>query len=320
MRSLLTENPILAARAGRELQILWLDRLAWLQWVALGPRKITVKASERRGFRKSFWRDVRKRGYNLFENLLRREQPPAPRPADEAGEEAFSAWLHDYLSNDWNAVYAEAGQAGTIIGYLSGYMSGNLKLPPERVQDLSLDDYDRALRYQLGVSLDDPGEIASAVNGGGGRGGLSVPGMADDDFDGFADERAAAIHYARENSAQWIAVYDDNGERSGPAYESIMRLYRRQVSEALEKGETLEQLRSRIVFPDLLALLERGEISEDDYLEWSVKHLNRDFQRVAQTEASIAWNNGRLLHKTDQTRRFGTAQYVRFDYGIGAAL
>lgn len=305
LQGIQAETPYLEWPAGREFQILVLDRLAWLQHVTLGANEPRERAGS--VVRKSIWKKLRKKSYRLFENLLRRDRP-LDRP-DGPEPEQYEAWLHDYLQQDWNQVYGEIGRTGTILGYLSGYLSGNLKLPRERMQNMGLEDYDRALIHKTGHGLDSP-ELLSAIDGSGDGESAGPHGPAGSGESN--PERAAAVAYAQRSGAQWIAVYDENGQRAGRPYEVISRLFRKQVAESFERGETLEQLRSRLVFPDLLELLERGQVTEDEYLEWSSTHLNRDFHRFAVTEAAYAWNAGKVAVKVDRARRTGIAQYVRF--------
>ncbi|EMO25403.1 hypothetical protein LEP1GSC170_1257 [Leptospira interrogans serovar Bataviae str. HAI135] len=64
----------------------------------------------------------------------------------------------------------------------------------------------------------------------------------------------------------------------------------------------MEQLQSEMAYPDLFELVEKGKMSEDEYLKILDGHesslltlrLNRNFRRFAWTEASMAFNAGRV--------------------------
>ena len=75
-----------------------------------------------------------------------------------------------------------------------------------------------------------------------------------------------------------------------------------------------------MAYPDLLELLEKGDITEDQYLEWSEDHLNRDFRRFALTEAAYAWHNGKLSEMADREKETGQAQYLEFVTGGGGGV
>lgn len=305
--------------AERQFQILITDRIWFLQWTLLGPvnGRPQVRASAAFVRKSEFWRRLRRFTFGLFERLLGRERPATPAPVNSEPE--FAAWAHDVIRADWNTTYSEIAESGSFLGYLSGYLSGQLALPVERVERMGLDDYDRALRYKLGFGLDEPNELRRAVNAGGaGVGGLAgtaptgeyTPGMP-------SPERLAAIAYARESAAKWTAVYDEQGERAGRPYEIARQLFGRQVVAALEAGESVEQLRSRLVFPDLIGMLEAGRISEAEYEQLSSTIVNRDWQRFAMTEAAYAWNAGRTRARADQGVITGRPRYLRFERGVG---
>ena len=293
------ETPYLRQLAGREFQILVLDCLSWLQWVTLGPKGAALNAS--RQFKKSVWKNIRNKNFPIFEKLLRRKE--AGKRPEGADPKEYDEWLFKYLNEDWNEVFNSIGENGTVMGYLSGYLSGSLKLPESRVSQMSIADYDIALKHRLGHGLDDFAKLQTAVGN-----------------DRLSTERLYAQAYAKREGAKWIAVYDNKGERTGRAYETISKLFREQVSQAIEQGETLEQLRSRMAYPDLLELLEAGDITEDQYLEWSEAHLNRDFRRFALTEAAYAWHNGKLSEMADRQKETGQAQYLEFVTGGGGGV
>ncbi len=294
------ETPYLRSLGGLEYQIIVLDAISWLFWTSLGPKEIKVKASV--SFSKSVWKNIRNKSYSIFDKLLQRDQPKTPRP-EGTNPSQYDDWLWEYINQDWNDVFDEIGKSGTVMGYLAGYLSGNLKLPDERISRMSIQDYDVALKHRLGYGLDDFSKLQVSVGN-----------------DRLDKERLFALAYAKREGGRWLAIYDEDGNHSGRAYDLITQLYRAQISQALENGETVEQLQSRMAFPDLLSLLEKGEITEDEYLEYSEKHLNRDFRRFALTEASYAWNNGKLSETADREAITGRPQYLEFVTGGGGGV
>ena len=199
------ESPYLRQLAGREFQIIVSDCLAWLQWVTLGPSGVALNAS--RQFKKSVWKNIRNKNFPIFEKLLRRKEA-AKRP-EGLDPKAYEDWLFDYLNEDWNEVFESIGESGTVMGYLSGYLSGKLKLPESRISQMSIADYDAALKHRLSHGLDDFTKLQTAVGN-----------------DRLSKERLYAQAYAKREGAKWVAVYK-NGERTGRAYETISRLFQR---------------------------------------------------------------------------------------------
>ncbi len=281
----MNDSAYLRDLAGLEFQIIVLDSLALLQWHTLGSHA-EHKASQ--SFHKSLWKKKSKKLFTLFDKL-RPQKAATPKPDDA---QAYQDWLFAYLQEDWNKVYEEIGKSGTLMAYLSGYLSGNLKLPEQRVEQMSIADYELALRYKKDIGLDD---------------------LEKD------KERLYALAYARREGAKWIAIYE-NGERKGRPYEIITKLFQKQVAQAIEAGETLEQAQSRMAFPDLLALLEEGEITEEQYLEWSEQYLNRDFRRFALTESAYAWQHGKLAEMADRAKASSQPQYLDFVTGAGGRV
>ncbi len=317
------ETPWLDTRFGREFQFVICECLLWTQWVLLGPTGAAPgRASD---LRKALWRGDRGNGLSRwFGSLLRRETPETPRPDDPA---QFVAWAHDFLARDWNQTYREIGQTGTLLGYLAGYLSGNLKLPEKRIRAMNTDELSFALQYRLGTDLapENRDELVRRMN----AGGEDIPPMrgggGTDDDAGFDSERAYAVAYAARHGGEWVAIYEtdpNSGEpvRAGRPYEIVSRVFRRQITEAIAAGESVESLRSRMVFPDLLALYERGEITEAEYMDWADNHLNRDFSRFALTEANFAWSNGKLSHRADLAKATGQAQYLQYRISGGHVL
>ena len=282
------ETPYTKERASLEYQIIVFHLLFLLQWDTLGPQKPKHFANEI--LRKSVWKNLKNLEFPILEKLLKKSKVKK-RPIDE---EEYDKWLFDYLENNWNAIYNETLETGTLLGYLSGYLSGNLKLPQNRINQMSIADYDIAFKHKVGVGLDYE-KLREALG-----------------KDSLDKQRFHAIDYANNKGAKWIAVYDEHGERQGRPYEIISKLYKKQISTSLENNETLEELQSRMAYPNILDALEKGEITEDEYLEYTNEHLNRDFRRFALTESTYAWQNGKLLEMADRQKSTNVTQYLEF--------
>ncbi|WP_244242746.1 hypothetical protein [Leptospira bouyouniensis] len=225
-----------------------------------------------------------------------------PDPPDQD----FDEWLFDYLEKDWNPTFKEIGETGTLLGYLSGYLTGELKLPLETVTEMGIQDYDKAFKYKLGFGIDEVFEKGKVVS--------------KKEISRLAEE------YAKEHGAEWLAIYkrDDQGEiiygedgqpeRSGKPYEYLTQMWRDMIVTAIQEGKTLEQMQSDFAYPDLLDLVEKGTISSETYLELLngkesellQLRLNRNFRRFAWTEASIAFNAGRIRAMSE----------LGIDYGV----
>jgi len=91
-------------------------------------------------------------------------------------------------------------------------------------------------------------------------------------------------------------------------------MWRDMIVTAIHEGKTLEQMQSDFAYPDLMDLVEKGTISTEQYLELLngkesellTLRLNRNFRRFAWTEASMAFNAGRIKAMTDMGISYGT--------------
>lgn len=255
---------------------------------------------------------------NAFPNLMKNETPIRKRPAlitvgkydsvddvPDIPDQKFDDWLFDYLETDWNKTYKEIGQSGTLLGYLSGYLTGELKLPMETVSEMGIQDYDRALKHKLGFGIDEVFERDKV----------------------FSKKRASELaeDYAKDHGAEWLAIYkrDDQGEiiydengqpvRGGKPYEYLTKMWRDMIITAISEGKTVEQMQSDFAYPDLMDLVEKGKISTEDYLELLngkesellTLRLNRNFRRFAWTEASMAYNAGRISAMAENKISYG---------------
>ncbi|MCW7467481.1 hypothetical protein ND864_17310, partial [Leptospira levettii] len=302
----------------REFQLLVGDRLKWIEYVVLGPDSPTMYASKL-----YFKKGVLKWGKNLFSKIFpsitAKQFPRKIRPAminigketvlddmSDPPDQDFDEWLFDYLEKDWNPTFKEIGETGTLLGYLSGYLTGELKLPLETVTEMGIQDYDKALKYKLGFGIDEVFEKGKIVS--------------------KKEISRLAAEYAKEHGAEWLAIYkrDDQGEiiygedgqpeRGGKPYEYLTQMWRDMIVTAIQEGKTLEQMQSDFAYPDLLDLVEKGTISSETYLELLngkesellQLRLNRNFRRFAWTEASMAFNAGRIRAMSE----------LGIDYGV----
>ncbi|TGK79278.1 hypothetical protein EHQ23_19605 [Leptospira bourretii] len=248
---------------------------------------------------KQFPRKIRPAIINIGKDTVLDDLPDPP-------DQGFDEWLFDYLEKDWNPTFKEIGETGTLLGYLSGYLTGELKLPLETVTEMGIQDYDKALKYKLGFGIDEVFEKGKIVS--------------------KKEVSRLAAEYAKEHGAEWLAIYkrDDQGEiiysedgqpvRGGKPYEYLTQMWRDMIVTAIQEGKTLEQMQSDFAYPDLLDLVENGTISSETYLELLngkesellQLRLNRNFRRFAWTEASMAFNAGRIRAMSE----------LGIDYGV----
>lgn len=117
---------------------------------------------------------------------------------------------------------------------------------------------------------------------------------------GIADEYAFASQWARDNAMTSIAIYDEAGNRAGKAYETIMKMFRDQVAYTLSRGEDVSKLRTRLIFPERWTDVEghQHDLSEKltpaEMRQYTVAHLNRDWDRLAFDQIQRAFQAGRL--------------------------
>jgi len=322
------ESPFLKSRAGRQFQLLVADYLKWIEYQALGPDKISIKASDlyiRKGLFSWGKRHLPKFLQKLFDKQPRTEgRPKVDLQIDNSGSgdippenkiktfdsEEYDDWLFRYLENDWNPVYKEIGDTGTFLGYLSGYLTGALKLPVETVNSMGIEDYDRAFTFKLGVGLDDPE-------------------LMEDKLDKNRIRNLAET-WSKSNSADWIAVYDrdengniiyENGQpkRGGKPYIYLRKMWGDMIADSIRDNKSVEELQSEMAFPDLYSLVEKGKMSEDEYLqilngkesELLTMRLNRNFKRFAFTESAMAYNAGVIMAAHESG-----IEYLVFQRGI----
>ncbi|TXI99677.1 MAG: hypothetical protein E6Q35_02330, partial [Chryseobacterium cucumeris] len=180
--------------------------------------------------------------------------------------------IFDFLNQNWNEVYKEYRDRSTLLGHIAEYMV-NRGEEPEVMKDWNLEELNTNLTEKHNLpGLDEVEELMKQT--------------------GFDRERVYQLIYAKSKGAEWLAVYDENGERKGKAYESVTRMYREQIAEAMTRNATVDEIKSLMIFPDDSIL---KEADEKKYQQWIKEHLNRDWHRFAVTEAAINYENGKLL-------------------------
>ncbi|EJZ42335.1 hypothetical protein LEP1GSC178_0081 [Leptospira licerasiae str. MMD4847] len=212
--------------------------------------------------------------------------------------------VFDFLAQDWNRIYKEERDKATILGYIAEYLLGQGE-DPDELKAMSIPEFSqKAKEYNL-PGLEDIDELEERT--------------------GLTRDQTYALIYGQAKGAEWLAIYDKNGQRSGKAYDLITRMYREQIAEALVRGSTISDIRSLMVSPDddeikeAFGLFEEGisdfqrSLRERRYEKLVTDHLNREMQRFAFTECSINFNNGKLLRLVNEGGR--EAQYVQFTKG-----
>lgn len=178
-----------------------------------------------------------------------------------------------YLNGNAQPAMIDAVTQAYRLGMKTGDMS-EMKMPDKKIADMSLGDID-----------DWEGSTAFIKR-------LKA--------DGIADEYAFASQWAKENAMTSIAIYDENGDRAGKAYETIMRMFRDHVAYTLSRGEDVSKLRSRLIFPERWTDVEGHQHSLADQLtpsemrQYTIAHLNRDWDRLAFDQVQRAFQAGRL--------------------------
>lgn len=304
------ESPYSAYKFQRELTYAFLQNALWVQWSILGsPKGILIDIQKGLWKKSADWLrskffgklnktpefegvkievdsssmpenekfKYRKTSVEFPEGVINREQ------LDEADQEIF-----DYLNEDWNEIYEEYREKSSFLGHLASYMVGKGE-NEEIVKDWSVEDLHNNLTEKHNLpGLDEVEDLM--------------------DKTGFSREQVYQLIYAKSKGAEWLAIYDKNGNRQGKAYESITQMYRNQIAEALVRGASVADIRSLMIFPDDDILHKYGE---DVYQNWIEEHLNRNWHRFAVTESAINFENGKLLQGLVETKQ-GTPVYYQY--------
>lgn len=211
--------------------------------------------------------------------------------------------IFDFLDQDWNQVYKETRDKSTILGYIAEYMLGKGENPDDLSQ-MTLPEVSNTLENKYNFpGLENIDELIKST--------------------GLSKDRVYQLIYANAKGAEWLAVYDDLGQRSGKSYDLVTRMYRQQIAEALARNATIGEIRSIMISPDddlikdALGLFDEN-LSESqrlekerEYEEIITNHLNRDMGRFAFTEVMINANNGRLIQLLHESKS-STPMYVKF--------
>ncbi|WP_036059703.1 hypothetical protein [Leptospira sp. P2653] len=320
------ESPLSEYRVLRELTYAWLYYFISLQYALLGDPKKGIHFD----IQKSLWSDamgvLRKKFFG--ELLVRPTFFPrtinvTPNPLEDYSKllkqtgrivfpegvisrdelEEADQGIFDFLSQDWNRIYKEERNKSTILGYIAQYMIGEGE-DPDELMEMTIPEFsERAKDY----NFPELGDIDVLM-----------------EETGLTREQTYSLIYGQAKGAEWLAIYDKNGKRSGRAYELITKMYRRQIAEALARNATEEEIRTLMISPDDSEIQEALGLFEDGisdtvrsrrervYEKLVTNHLNRDMTRFAYTEASINFNNGKLLMLANEKKG---AQYVQFGGG-----
>lgn len=282
------ETPYIDSLFGREFQAVVIDQLAWLEFCLFGLED-NHKASGMY-VRKGIFSWMKSKVKNFFGKLSEKPKFPKDKPSMDS-EKEFQDFMHAYMTTNWQPIYEELKDKGTLVGNLAAYLTGNLNLPEATVKRMSFDDVDKAFKYKTKTGLHNLDELTTKLD--------------------LHKVRDYAKEYAKRDGAIHLAVYDkDTGEKSGRMHDIIVDEYRRIVSKAIEEGKPASSLQSDLAYPDLWKLVELGKISIDEYNEWTVDHMNRDFSRIALTETQYAFNYGKLRQLAESGRA-----YVMFSPG-----
>ena len=276
------ETPYIESLFGREYQAVIIDQLAWFEFCLFGLED-NPKASNSY-IRKGIFSWIKSKAKNFFGKLSEKPKFPKDKPSMDS-EKEFQDFMNSYMTHNWQPIYEELKDKGTLIGNLSAYLTGNLKLPESTVKRMSFDDVDKAFKYKTGTGLHDLDELTTKLD--------------------LHKVRDYAKDYAKRDGAIHLAVYDkDTGEKSGRMHDIIVDEYRRIISKSIEEGKPASSLQSDLAYPDLWKLVESGKINIDEYNEWTVDHMNRDFSRIALTETQYAFNYGKLKQLSEAGRSY----------------
>lgn len=322
------ESPFSSYRFIRELQYAWAFHFLSIQYAILGNSNTAIQINIEKGILSSLKNAFGKVREKFFGKLI--EEPKFDGDSIDVfydPMEDYSRYrkrsgvlefpegtvkrkdlddndklIFDFLNQDWNTIYEDTRDKATILGYIAEYMVGKGE-DPEEVSQMSIPQVSQVIESKYGFpGLDQLDELQKQT--------------------GLSRDRIYPLIYANSKGAEWLAIYDENGERKGKAYDLITKMYRRQIAEALARNATIEDIRGIMVSPDddeikqALGLFD-DSLSESEKLQREAEyedlvrlHLNRDMQRFAYTEVMINMNQGRLLQILDESK--GQPKYVSF--------
>lgn len=266
------ESPFSALKGIRELQYAMSEYSAWLQY-------IFINGQEPEHMQKAWLTDKYKEIQGFLGKLSERKNPDLNYP-DDLGPE-FDDWsesIFDFLQTDWNEVYKQYHGQSTVVAMIAEYMQDRHN---KDISDYSLPEINRMLQDENKPDLNNLPEL-----------------FRDADIVG---KRNYAQLYAETAGANWIAVYKD-GERQGKCYETMRDIYRKIIVESYETGKSMDFLRKKFINIENLLPENLDEESRQEIID---EHLNRDFFRLAVTEANIAEGNGRVLASLHKGQKYG---------------
>jgi hypothetical protein len=266
------ESPFSAMQGIRELQYAFSEYSAWIQYVC-------INGQDSEPIRKGWLGDTYKSVKGFLGGLLNRNKPDIDYPENEAGLENYETDIFKFLETDWNEVYDKYQSQNMVVSMIAEYMKDRHN---RDIHDYSLPEIDDALHEFGKPSLNNLPEL-----------------YRDEEIVGKRNYKKL---FAETAGSNWIAVYDENGERSGKAYETMRDIYRKIMVESFETGKPMDDLRKKFInienlLPDSLDEKTRQEILDT--------HLNRDFFRLAVTEANMAEGNGRVLAAVHHGNTYG---------------
>ena len=280
-----SESLFLDYRFAREYQYAWLEYYAYIQATLVGGTSIVVQ--------KGLLDNLFSGASNLFGRLRKRKHFKGPTINIGVGPEqgiplsqeidGLQEWeqaAFDWLQDDFNEVYTSEAYKGSVIGMIADeFLRQGIDL--NQLKSMSLEDMDNEMKstgYPKGLSdLDDYL-----------------------DRNGIKQSSYYAALWNQDQGANWLAVYDENGNRSGRSYEVVRDMVRGIVQHSIEEDISIDELRQRLIYADseeAKSILRKpdGSLDEEAYQEFFLTHLNRDMVRVAVTETSYAFNNGKIL-------------------------
>lgn len=288
------ESPYSPYLFQRELTYAFLQSSLWYQWTLLGsPKGIMIDIEKGLWKKSTDWIRSKFFGKNI-EARPEYKGPEIKVDSSEMPEEKFKykktqiefpegvvdrdsleeqdQEIFDFMNENWNAVYEDYREKSTLLGHLASYMVGKGE-KEDVVKDWNIEDLSSTLEKKYNLpGLDEVEDLMEKT--------------------GFDRERVYQLIYAKSKGAEWLAIYDHNGNRQGKAYESITQMYREQIAEALVSGASVQDIKSMMIFPEDETI---PKDKEGIYQEGFEKHLNRNWFRFAVTESAINFENGKLL-------------------------
>lgn len=274
------ESSYSAYRFMREWQYVWLEYFAHMQGGLVGGGRFVRRAG--------VWDWLRGLPQKFLGKLARRETKA------EGAFETYEENVFHSLQDDWNSVYVGENYKATVLGMIAEEFQRR-GVDPERIRGMGLNDVDAEMRERGYGGLDDLDEWL--------------------DRTGWKKSQYYAQIWAETQGAKWLAVYDENGRRSGRAYEVVTGMYRDVLAEANARDEPPDKLRQALLYADDASIKARflssdGVLDEAAYQGFIEKHLSRDMVRFAVTETAINFNNGKLLQMLHEG-----GEYVCFSGG-----